>query len=234
MKRVWTFIFFSSKIQTGCRTGGSQRVFEHPEVLKEELWGEHWFFWLNEVFFSSLRNLLRTCSRNCNMLSLNGWTAHLDPVHSAWLSLRWKCVIARLSIRVSVKRSVLGGNVTDSRNRLDRPAHAVKSEQRMRAEFFFYCYVILKRPLPKEVCSRANTISVGCAMISQLIFTWQEGMREALDSSAERTESIQDSFSVFSVYLGRRTLRRSDGVWHLPNPTVTWAKSVVKEDKEIN
>lgn len=128
---------------------------------------------------------------------------HLDPVY---LAARKMCssILSGMSVHRSARFSI--GNVTESKNRLDRLVGAMKFEQHMWAEIFFFglffnLNVNLKRPPPKEVSSRANTNSVGCAVISQLISTWQEGRQEALDSSAERMESIQDSFSVSFVDL---------------------------------
>lgn len=74
-------------------------------------------------------------------------------------------------------------------------------------------------------------------MISQLIFTWQEGRQEALDSSAERIESIQEPFFAVSV-VDLRT-ENFESLWqHLTSAKsardLGKDASVTKKDKEIN
>lgn len=128
------------------------------------------------------------------------------------------------------------GNVTESENRLHRVVGAIKSEQRIWAEFSFYRYANLQRPLSEEASSRANTNSVRRAVISQLIFTWQEGRQEARDSSAEHTESIQDSFPLSFVDLRTKNF---ESLWQRLTSAESGRDSgkdvpVAKEDKEIN
>lgn len=123
------------------------------------------------------------------------------------------------------------GNVTGSGNRLHRLVWNQNTASEL--SFPFSATLTSSGAFQKK---RANANSVGCAAISQLIFTWQERRREAPDSSAEHTESIQDSLSLSFVDLRTENL---ESLWQHLTSAESGRDSGrdvpgAKEDKEIN